>query len=942
MRFPSKSTLLKAATAITLLAGVVLRILGAWWYRNDPNPDYAIVVEMVRNMVRGNGWPVFFYGQAYMGSLEPTAGAVFAWLLGPSAFAVCLGTAFFGALLLFAVRRWAADAAGPWAGVLAMAAAAIGPPAYFQYMGSPRGGYALGLLLIVVVLREGCRIASLESSVTSLERPCVRRRRYARLGLLAGIAFWNFWLVLPAVATAGMMLVASLRGRLLRRRVLLPGIGGFLVGSIPFWVYNVGHGWASFTAPNGGAPGLGEIPATLRLLFTTRFPKLFNLALPAPWQLVLTGCFVVLVLLGVVLLLPRRIRSSEPRFWMLPTVVVFCALFGAAYVLSSFGRIDTPRYLLPAVPLLAVLSGVVPVLLWRAARSIGAMAVRRVATIGATLLGALLVAGPLAGEVLSLRLHHARAIANDAWKQRAEVTADELLSRGIRTAIVDYMHWGFNWAGDERVVFSSPHLERYRPYALALESDENPAVIENFRGFSHFLAATGGRAESLPVSGLRVMANVTAPEQAVTVLSDEVIADLLDDVGRSVRRAATDQFCSTMAGIAAYPRHDRHLDIRLASRTKVCGVRFWSFNQRSRAWFSIEAMQPDGTYAPLTPLCVDSGFHWSGPCFFWEGMEHHFDLRFAPVETDSLRLRVSAPRGATTVMVNDVDILAPSAPRPVADPAAIAKELVTRNARRVHAGRWLAARLRPLLPGDIWVSPLPDREVSDDALTAATIVPDEGTVLLSDPGDEEPVRRGLAMMGAPTDEVPLAGVMAFFLRRPPSEQLAFYRGAKFLGASVQHGHPSELAAIRGEPPAPPPPLLAQYEGGAFGITAIRPSVAETHPGDTIDVVVEWFFAAGTSPSANLFQGLHFLVDGKRVFQCDVPFQVELDDVDEAGRQRYVSRFSIAVPKGVSGDIVPAFCLYRPGLRSQRLAPDTDLPTSRKRILLPPIPCRSAP
>ena len=130
-------------SAAVLVAGIVLRVLGAWWYRNDTNPDYAVVVEMVRHMAAGIDWPVFFYGQAYMGSLEPTASVLFAWAGIPTPFAVCLGTAFFGVLLLVAIRRWAADAAGPWAGVLAMAAAVVGPPAYFQYMASPRGGYAL-------------------------------------------------------------------------------------------------------------------------------------------------------------------------------------------------------------------------------------------------------------------------------------------------------------------------------------------------------------------------------------------------------------------------------------------------------------------------------------------------------------------------------------------------------------------------------------------------------------------------------------------------------------------------------------------------------------------------------------------------------------------------------------------------------------------------------
>ena len=937
MRHASRSATLKTIAAATLLVGVALRILGAWWYRNAPNPDYAIVVEMARNMARGNGWPVFFYGQAYMGSLEPAASALLVRLFGPSSFVVCLGTALFGALLLLAVRRWASDAAGPWAGVLAMAAAAIGPPAYFQYMGSPRGGYALGLLLIVVILREGCRIAAREAEAEFRGRPQTSPLRYVRLGLLAGLAFWNFWLVLPAVATTGLLLISVLRQRVLRRRVILPGIAGFFVGSAPFWVYNAAHAWASFAPANGGSPGLHDIPDTLRLLFLDRLPRLFGLSLPSPWQTLLAASLVAVAVVGIALLFPRWGRLHEPRSWMLPAMAVFGSFFGAAYTLSSFGRVNTPRYILPLVPILAVLSGVVPVLLVRRARAIRAAGVRRAATIAAAAASAFLVAAPLAGEVLSLRHHRAYDRKGEAWKNRLAVATDTLLREGVRIAVVDYTLWGANWVADERIVFSTPHLERYRPYALAQEaSEDNPAVIENYRGFSHFLDATRGRADALSIPHLRVAVRATPPEQAAAVLPAQAIGDILNDEGNTVRTAVTDQFRSSMTALAVLPDRPRHIDVRLSAHTAVCGVRLWLSGSVKRGLFSVEAVRPDGTSTPLTPACVDSGFHWSGPRFFWGGAEHHLDLRFDPVETDLLRVRIAAQGGGFHAMVNQLDVLAPADPAPPADPAAIATELAARGARRVHAGRWLAARLRPLLSADVWVSPLPDPDVPASAADAIAIVPDEGTVLVVDSGDVEPVRSGLAMMDASADEVRLGGATAFFLRRPPNEKIAAYRGAMFLGCTVQHGLSSELASVRGEQPASPPALLARFEDGAFGIVAVRRSSETVHPGDEIKLEIEWFFADGETAPSLVFQGLHFIQDGKIVFQCDEPFAVEIGGVDETGRPRFVTRFSVPVPDGVIGSIVPAFCLYRPGLRSQRLAPDTALPVSRNRILLDPV------
>jgi hypothetical protein len=67
-------------------------------------------------------------------------------LAGFSGFAVCLGTALIGLLLLPVVYLWARDLGGPRAGAAALLVCAVGPSSFFRYMVSPRGGYAVALL----------------------------------------------------------------------------------------------------------------------------------------------------------------------------------------------------------------------------------------------------------------------------------------------------------------------------------------------------------------------------------------------------------------------------------------------------------------------------------------------------------------------------------------------------------------------------------------------------------------------------------------------------------------------------------------------------------------------------------------------------------------------------------------------------------------------------
>jgi len=100
----------RLAAAVWALA-VTARIWGAWVSRCITEPDPAVVALMARHMAELKEFPVFFYGQAYMGSLEPLASALMVRLLGPTGFAVALGPVWFAAGALYFLWRWARDVA---------------------------------------------------------------------------------------------------------------------------------------------------------------------------------------------------------------------------------------------------------------------------------------------------------------------------------------------------------------------------------------------------------------------------------------------------------------------------------------------------------------------------------------------------------------------------------------------------------------------------------------------------------------------------------------------------------------------------------------------------------------------------------------------------------------------------------------------------------------
>ena len=82
----------RAVLIALLVIGAAVRLAGAWLFRNPDNPDQGIVALMAKHIAEGLPFPVFFYGQAYLGSLEPVVSALLCRIFGYSGFAVTLGT----------------------------------------------------------------------------------------------------------------------------------------------------------------------------------------------------------------------------------------------------------------------------------------------------------------------------------------------------------------------------------------------------------------------------------------------------------------------------------------------------------------------------------------------------------------------------------------------------------------------------------------------------------------------------------------------------------------------------------------------------------------------------------------------------------------------------------------------------------------------------------
>ncbi|MBQ1021975.1 hypothetical protein KBX71_29445 [Micromonospora sp. D93] len=296
-------------TGLAVLAGVGYRLWLLLHAAPPTNSDEATMGLAALHIARGEGFPVWFYGQQYMGTLEAyLAAPVFAVAGGPSLLGLRLPTLALYALFLLLTRRLTLRLTGDrWFGLLVVALLALGSDRIVKNQLIAGGGYpemnaaAAALALLAVNLAT----VRPERRSAHTWRPGWRLARWATWGFLAGLMLWVDPLVLPYVAAIGAVLVGFCRREL----------------------------WGATGALLGAAAALGAAPLLLHSLLTGRNPLHAVLAAgganaSAGWAERLHGGLVLGPSLGMGFCSPGRCATWQ--LWWALVLPVLLVLAGVA------------------------------------------------------------------------------------------------------------------------------------------------------------------------------------------------------------------------------------------------------------------------------------------------------------------------------------------------------------------------------------------------------------------------------------------------------------------------------------------------------------------------------------------------------------------------------------------------------------------------------------
>ncbi len=663
-----------AIVGILLLLGAAVRVWGAWCYRAISDPDTGIVALMAKHVAEGGTWPVFFYGQAYMGSLEPLISAACCRLLGTSGFAVNLGTALVGVLVLGALFGWARSVGGRVTALTALVVCLVGPHRYFAFQINPRGGYMTTLLFGILTMWLGGLVAE-----RLQRRAPVPAAAFLLLGVVAGLAWWTNPLTLAALLATALTLLIATRGRL-PLAGLPAGLAGFLIGSLPFWLYNLEHAWASLamfrdTEALHWREGLRHlIRRYMQLMEGTQAGPLDWPARILPPALALGG-------VAAALLDQRRRGVVNPHL----RIVLFFLLFSALlFIRSKFASLNTARYLIPWLPALAILMGL-------AVRAIQRRAGWPVAALA---LGVLLIFHMDALRGVAAQGRHA-----PERTAQARALQDYLARHGIAACYGHFRYHVHNFHSGERFRFSSFREERWPPIARDAERAASIALLDNHGKIVEYLADGGGRGAHGQVGSIRIDHDFHPPPAGRTELPPGAIARIRADDGADLTAALRDRDVDTEWVAPFTPNAVRSLDVIFTAPQTVRMVRF--AGPEPMGWprhLAVEVLMPGATaWTPFLPARDFTRLFWSGPRLYYDGVGFRGEIFLPDLEIAGIRL-VGSSGGQSLPefwAISELQCFGPAAEPPgqVEALEALRAALAAEGTRRLYSDRWVANQL---------------------------------------------------------------------------------------------------------------------------------------------------------------------------------------------------------------------------------------------------------
>jgi hypothetical protein len=746
---------------------VAVRFYSAWNVQYIPLRDYGIVLLMAKHMAELGQFPVFYYGQAYMGSLEPLLSAFLCKFFGTSEYAVCAGTALWSCSVPLLVYLLTRDAAGVRAGFFSVAYLIVSSDTLLHFSSQPRGGYMtmlmFGLLTVLMVNRFTAR--ALKSGETSV-------RHLAWAGLFAGLGWWNNQMVIVYFGAAAVVAIPAMRF-MFRRGALLWALAAFMLGSLPWWWWNVTNEWGSFAF----SKSFGKVSLLEGLgYFCQLLPKTLGLE---PWPTGmnvarLVGLAILAVIFGVVMV--QTAKQKKPRslqFITLVSTLLIVLFMTGLYAQSHYSRVKVTRYLMPLIPAAAVMVGVAVDWILQQKRGVW--------------LGLILFGLVVPRAVILIPKMNEHMAENQAHYEAARGFADFVEKKTGGVVVGDFLYGWVSFATRERAVIADMPVESYVPYARKAALVPVQGFINDFHDLHNFLAATKATGKQAYAGEFLIDYDFQPPSREWAYLpADQIEAVRQMASGRDLTPLVADGNLDTQWVLPLKKGEQTAIEWTFKRPVKAAGLRVMNPGVDGLRRVRLDGLTVAGEWVSLMAKTPLTAHFWSGPRLFYQGLDYFQECRFSPPEPGITALRLTAfSQGDSRLRVPEVVILE-AAPQNLPawsldTPHQWIEPLRRHGVKRLYAPRWMAERLHPVLSTSMFVrassymSQTFQNVAKNDSMDAELLKLDVRTGLIVDFQDTVRTRQYLSLQPVSWKEETKGSQTLFVIEaRPPAEAIEPY------------------------------------------------------------------------------------------------------------------------------------------------------------------------
>ena len=331
--------------------------------------DEAIVGLMGKHILEGSEIPVFYYGQHYMGSLEPITSALFFLLFGISNVTLRLVPVFYTLILLPITYLLAFITADRFTARFATLFLCISTPFFIEWSMKPRGGF----IEIVVI-----GTLSFLFCVNAVLRKQLKISDFAIISTLIGVGFWTNNQIIYYIPSILLLFLWKIYSQynlnefrhfttltLEFIKYFLVSFLFFFLGSLPFWIYNFNNNFASFGifhfSEDLSDNFFGFIKYSLPIMLGAK--RFWQREDSFPFASIILFCiygyiFIYFIYDLISQLIKNRFKP-DLQIIISSSFLIFIFSVITIFITSSFGALyDAPRYLLPIYPILFILLGI--------------------------------------------------------------------------------------------------------------------------------------------------------------------------------------------------------------------------------------------------------------------------------------------------------------------------------------------------------------------------------------------------------------------------------------------------------------------------------------------------------------------------------------------------------------------------------------------------------